>query len=137
MVREYNLRWIQDGVYSLRCKLIVYWSFIYIYTELSFEQISGKTPERKDLFPTSSSRTIDPCISILDDIFAVAKDEYLIAVNPKTIFQDFHVPVSAGSVSKDDLKVKQEAEHKKMFKSLAWTHPLQTLSKYFHCQKMM
>lgn len=45
-------------------------------------KLSGTTPVRHDLFPTGS-RAHEPCIVQINDYFAVAKDEVLIAVQPK------------------------------------------------------
>ena len=92
--------------------------------------MSDDTPKKCDLFPTSSSRTVDPCMTLINNSFAVAKDEYLIAVDPKMrSLQDQQpapvVPQSAAStVDVDD-------ESKKSFKSLAWSHPIQVLGDSF------
>lgn len=84
-------------------------------------QISGENPKKQDLFPTSSSRTIDPCISLIDNYFAVAKDEYLIAVDPKS--KSPHEPKTAVV----EAAIKGEKETRKTFKSFAWSQPVQVL----------
>lgn len=44
--------------------------------------MSDEKRKKTDLFPTSSSRTIDPCITLIDNekYFGVVKDEYLITI---------------------------------------------------------
>lgn len=81
-------------------------------------QMSGETPKKLDLFPTSSSRTIDPCIAMIDGCFAVAKDEYLFAVDPKN--KSLQEPSSSMPNFID-------TSESTKFKALEWTHPLQML----------
>lgn len=82
-------------------------------------QMSGDTPKKLDLFPTSSSRTIDPCIAMIDGCFAVAKDEYLFAVDPKN--KSLQEPSSSSMANFPDTSESTK------FKALEWTHPLQML----------
>lgn len=82
--------------------------------------MSGETPKKLDLFPTSSSRTIDPCIAMIDGCFAVVKDEYLFAVDPKNkSLQD--------DPSSSLANFPNESNESTKFKALEWTHPLQVL----------
>ncbi len=80
--------------------------------------MSGEIPQKLDLFPTSSSRTIDPCIALIDGCFAVAKDEYLFAVDPK------NKSLQEPSTSLANFPTNTESTK---FKALEWTHPLQVL----------
>lgn len=82
--------------------------------------MSGESPKKLDLFPTSSSRTIDPCIALIDGCFAVAKDEFLFAVDPKS--KSLEEP----STSLTNFPSNTEATK---FKALEWSHPLQVLGK--------
>lgn len=81
-------------------------------------QMSTDIPQKLDLFPTSSSRTIDPCIAMIDGCFAVAKDEYLFAVDPK------NKSLQEPSTSLANFPTNTESTK---FKALEWTHPLQVL----------
>lgn len=93
------------------------------------QQISEEKPRKIDLFPTSSSKTIDPCVTIINECFALVKDEFLVAVDPKSsTLSDINTnnklllqELTAGP-SKDSTN--------KRFKSFAWSHPLQALGKY-------
>lgn len=83
--------------------------------------MSGETPQKLDLFPTSSSRTIDPCIALIDGYFAVAKDEYLFAVDPKNkSLQEPSTSLSYFPANTESTK----------FKALEWTNPLQVLGEW-------
>lgn len=77
--------------------------------------MSSDVPQKLDLFPTSSSRTIDPCIAMIDGCFAVAKDEYLFAVDPKN--KSLQEPSTSFPTNTESAK----------FKALEWTHPLQVI----------
>ncbi|XP_070501582.1 vam6/Vps39-like protein [Chironomus tepperi] len=66
---------------------VVSWSGNYICigykTEYILFDISDEKRRKQDLFPTtSSSRSIDPCVSLIDNekFFAVVKDEHLITI---------------------------------------------------------
>lgn len=85
-------------------------------------QISGERPRKVDLFPTSSSKTIDPCITIINDCFAVVKDEFLIAVDPKS-------STLSDSAVNEKLLMDPMGGNKssKRFKSFAWTQPVISL----------
>lgn len=81
------------------------------------------------MFPTSSSKTIDPCIAIINEFFAVVKDEYLIAVDPKSsILPDS--TASGGKILKDQVTLPQDNTNKP-FKSFAWSHPITQLGMCF------
>ena len=60
-------------------------------TEYVLFDISNEKSRKKDLFPTtsSSSRSIDPCMTLIDNekFFAVVKDEHLITI-PTTASED-------------------------------------------------
>lgn len=86
-------------------------------------QISGERPRKVDLFPTSSSKTIDPCITIINDCFAVVKDEFLIAVDPKSS------TLSDSAANEKLLMMDPMGNNKssKRFKSFAWTQPVISL----------
>lgn len=86
-------------------------------------QISSERPRKIDLFPTSSSRTIDPCIAIINDLFAVVKDEFLIAVDPKSSI----LPETSASSGKIQVALPETTS--KTFKSFAWSHPVTQLGK--------
>lgn len=58
---------------------------------------------------------------MIDNYFAVAKDEYLIAVDPKS--KSPHEPKTAVV----EAAVKGEKETRKTFKSFAWSQPVQVL----------
>lgn len=75
-------------------------------------------PKKIELFPCSS-KTIDPCIAIINGLFAVVKDEYLIAVDPKS-------SGSSGKIFKDQATTPQDNESK-TFKSFSWTQPISQL----------
>lgn len=78
-----------------------------------------------DLFPTSSARSIDPCITIINNVgFAVAKDDYVIVVDPliATADEKDYVVIQGSS------QMKSTAEDSKLsFRSIAWSSPLQTM----------
>lgn len=81
-----------------------------------------------DLFPTSSSKTIDPCITIINDYFAVVKDEFVIAVESKA-------PVPTDATGNPKITKEQvvaaavQDDGNKPFKSLAWSSPIHQLGK--------
>lgn len=81
-----------------------------------------------DLFPTSSSKTIDPCITVINDYFAVVKDEFVIAVETKA-------PTQTDETGNPKITKEQAVaaavlnDGKKPFKSLAWSSPIHQLGK--------
>lgn len=96
---------------------------------LLFLQISSEKPKKIELFPTSSSKTIDPCIAVINDLFAVVKDEFLIAVDPKnSILPDSGA--SSGKIFKDQGALAQDNANK-TFKSFAWSQPISQLGETF------
>lgn len=90
---------------------------------------SGK-PKKIDLFPTSSSRTIEPCIDLIDNdkYFGLVKDEYLITVSTVTPTENDKMTgmlkvrqestVSSSSMSGLDPKNSKTP-------TIAWSEPLQ------------
>lgn len=100
---------------------------IYKSKFLFFFQISSEKPRKIELFPTSSSKTIDPCITIINEFFAVVKDEFLIAVDPKSSILPESV-VSGGKLLKDQVTLSQDTN--KPFKSFAWSLPVNQLGKF-------
>ncbi|XP_058451128.1 vam6/Vps39-like protein [Malaya genurostris] len=93
-------------------------------TEYVMYDISEDQPKKIDLFPTSSSKSIEPCISLIKDgVFAVAKDEYLVTVYTekyKTEGKD-----SSGAVKPDaSLLTTKDARN---LKSLIWSEPFHGL----------
>lgn len=104
-------------------------SFIELPLNLNWNifQISSEKPRKIELFPTSSSKTIDPCIAIINEYFAVVKDEFLIAVDPKSsILPDSSA--SSGRVLKDQVTLPQDNTNKP-FKSFAWSNPINQLGR--------
>ncbi|XP_059611031.1 vam6/Vps39-like protein [Phlebotomus argentipes] len=94
-------------------------------TEYVLYTLTDKDPDKRDLFPTSSSRTVDPCVTIIDgDRFALAKDEFIIPVDPQNlILQEMNK--TKGSVRAEDFAGGEETP--KVIKSIAWTSPVQAL----------
>lgn len=87
-------------------------------TEYVLYDISTSIPQKRDLFPISSSRTMDPCISNLsENIFGVAKDEFLISV---------YASLEHELSSEQQYKTMAESSEKK-FGTLQWSEPLQQL----------
>lgn len=85
-------------------------------TEYVLYNISGKKTE---LFPTSSSRNVDPCITIIsNELFSVAKDEFLISVDPKKS--------EAKAKGTEDFLTSKDVSSKK-FKSLQLSQPPQVV----------
>ncbi|XP_001853245.2 vam6/Vps39-like protein [Culex quinquefasciatus] len=94
-------------------------------TEYVMYDISGEQPKKIDLFPTSSSKSIEPCISLIeDDIFAVAKDEYLVTVYTEKYKTDGKEN-NTGLVKPDaSLLTTKDTRN---LKSLIWSEPFQGL----------
>ncbi|XP_053659003.1 vam6/Vps39-like protein [Anopheles marshallii] len=102
-------------------------------TEYVLYDMSAAQPRKVDLFPTSSSKTIEPCITLIEDsVFAVVKDEFLITIyTEKYRLDDRDGPNSmSGSVKPTEaLAVKSEADKRSMnLKSLIWSEPFQCLA---------
>lgn len=76
-------------------------------------------------------------MTFINGCYAVAKDEYLIAVDPKSKFQD--LPPTSGSVkvAGDGLMATGQDTENVTFKSLAWSQNIQVLgegvSKPYEC----
>uniref|UniRef100_A0A8W7PS59 CNH domain-containing protein n=1 Tax=Anopheles coluzzii TaxID=1518534 RepID=A0A8W7PS59_ANOCL len=101
-------------------------------TEYVLYDMSAAQPRKVDLFPTSSSKTIEPCITLIEDsVFAVVKDEFLITIyTEKYRADDREGPNSmSGSVKPVEAKaVKADAAKRTMnLKSLIWSEPFQCL----------
>uniref|UniRef100_A0A182JZ75 CNH domain-containing protein n=1 Tax=Anopheles christyi TaxID=43041 RepID=A0A182JZ75_9DIPT len=101
-------------------------------TEYVLYDMSAAQPRKVDLFPTSSSKTIEPCITLIEDsVFAVVKDEFLITIyTEKYRSDDREGPNSmSGSVKPVEAKaVKADAAKRTMnLKSLIWSEPFQCL----------
>lgn len=93
-------------------------------TEYVIYDISGE-PRKIDLFPTSSSKSIEPCISLIEDgVFAVAKDEYLVTVYTEKYTNDGKDKVS--SMTKPDASLLTTKDTRNL-KSLSWSEPFQGL----------
>ncbi|GAB0088727.1 Vacuolar sorting protein 39/Transforming growth factor beta receptor-associated domain 1 [Sergentomyia squamirostris] len=95
-------------------------------TEYVLYTLTDKEPEKRDLFPTSSSRTVDPCITVIDnDRFGLAKDEFIIPVeSPNPSQQELNK--IKGSARPEDFTGAQDGSSK-VIKSIAWTSPVQAL----------
>ncbi|XP_055309525.1 vam6/Vps39-like protein [Sitodiplosis mosellana] len=94
-------------------------------TDYIVYDISSERPRKTELFPTSSSKTIDPCITVINELFAVVKDEFLIAVDPKSsVLQE--TCATSGKISKEQATLPQDQTNKS-FKSFAWSHPISQL----------
>lgn len=98
---------------------------IFPFFWIFFFQISSEIPRKTELFPTSSSKTIDPCIAIINEMFAVVKDEFLIAVDPKSSILP-ESSMSSGKLLKNQVI---QSDANKPFKSFAWSHPINQLGK--------
>lgn len=82
-----------------------------------------ENPKKRDLFPISSSRTMEPCISILsENVFGIAKDEFLISIYPQV---DQELPTE-GQYNPELDEASAEAADKR-FGTLQWSEPLQQL----------
>lgn len=136
--RKLHLCGIQDRVRHVRCKYTSLKSCD-IKTKFFNFQLLDEKRRKIDLFPTSSSRTIDPCIAQIDEkYFGVIKDEYLITIG------------SSGETEKDLKNLKSKGEmvgvgsssgnlasmvnatsvldfKNKAYPTLAWKEPLQML----------
>lgn len=84
--------------------------------------ISSAIPQKNELFPISSSRNMDPCISILsENIFGVAKDEFMISV---------YVPLKQDVPTEGQFTEKMAQGGSltdKKFGNLLWSEPLHQL----------
>ncbi|XP_055308436.1 vam6/Vps39-like protein [Sitodiplosis mosellana] len=94
-------------------------------TDYIVYDISSERPRKTELFPTSSSKTIDPCITVINELFAVVKDEFLIAVDPKSSVLP-ETCATSGKISKEQATLPQDQTNKS-FKSFAWSHPISQL----------
>lgn len=94
-------------------------------------KISDGIPKKRDLFPTGSSRAINPCITIINNCFAVLKDEYLIAVDPKcnSIQDGVQIPASGSAIPIKPINTPSDNITHKSFKSLAWSQNIQALGR--------
>lgn len=93
-------------------------------TRINF-QLSGEQPRKIDLFPTSSSKSIEPCISLIEDgVFAVAKDEYLVTVYTEKYTKDGK-DKGTGLVKADASML--TTKDTRNLKSLSWSEPFQGL----------
>ncbi|XP_035892749.1 vam6/Vps39-like protein [Anopheles stephensi] len=104
-------------------------------TEYVLYDMSASQPRKVDLFPTSSSKTIEPCITLIEDsVFAVVKDEFLITIyTEKYRVDDRDGPGNSmsGSVKPAEAlaSVKADAAKRTMnLKSLIWSEPFQCLA---------
>lgn len=87
-------------------------------TEYVLYDISTPIPTKRDLFPISSSRTMEPCISkFREDVFGIAKDEFLISI---------YAPVNQ-ELPTDQLYNTMAEDTEKKFGTLQWSEPLQQL----------
>lgn len=68
-------------------------------------------------------------MALINNCFAVAKDEFLIAVDPKSKLQEL-VPKSGSTVA-GTVATAAVADPAKSFKSLAWSQNIQVLGKSF------
>lgn len=84
-------------------------------------QISDEKRKKTDLFPTSSSRTIDPCMTLIDNdkYFGVVKDEYLITIPSSDEVKNTKMKPDIGSVL--------DPKANKAFPTIAWSEPPQML----------
>lgn len=83
--------------------------------------IRSSVPKKRELFPISSSRNMDPCISILsENVFGVAKDEFMISV---------YVPLDQELPTEGQFKpnVQEASTSDRKFGTLQWTEPLHQL----------
>ncbi|XP_055613436.1 vam6/Vps39-like protein [Uranotaenia lowii] len=101
------------------------WICVGFKTEYVIYDISGEQPKKIDLFPTSSSKSIEPCISLIEDgVFAVAKDEYLVTVYTEKYKTDGKEN-SSGLVKPDASML--TTKDTRNLKSLIWSEPFQGL----------
>lgn len=84
-------------------------------------------PKKYDLCLTSSSRVMDPCICLIgNNIFGVAKDEYLIAIDPK-VYTEKDKKQDLQKKAFDKMPVLGNVESRKSLKPLTWSQPLLAL----------
>ncbi|XP_055540397.1 vam6/Vps39-like protein [Wyeomyia smithii] len=94
-------------------------------TEYVIYDISGEQSKKIDLFPTSSSKSIEPCISLIEDgVFAVAKDEYLVTVYTEKYTNEGKE--SGSGLVKPDASLLTTKDTRNL-KSLTWSEPFQAL----------
>ncbi|XP_035774752.1 vam6/Vps39-like protein isoform X2 [Anopheles albimanus] len=102
-------------------------------TEYVLFDINGDQPRKIDLFPTSSSKSIEPCITLIEDnVFAVVKDELLITICTEKYQQDEREGTNmSGSVKPPDLAANTAAalgdKRTMNLKALNWSEPFQSL----------
>ena len=85
-------------------------------------QISDEKRKKTDLFPTSSSRTIDPCMTLIDNekFFGVIKDEYLITIPASDEVKNDKMKPDSGTSILDP-------KTNKSFPTIVWSEPPQML----------
>ncbi|XP_058058938.1 vam6/Vps39-like protein [Anopheles bellator] len=100
-------------------------------TEYALYDISGDMPRKIDLFPTSSSKSIEPCITLIEDsVFAVVKDELLITIYTEKYKLDEREGTNmSGSVKPPEVANAVALGDKRTMnlKSLNWSEPFQCL----------
>lgn len=71
-------------------------------------------------------------MTIINNCFAVSKDEYLIAVDPKSksIQDEAQIPTAGSAVPIAETKDSQDNMTPKTFKSLAWSQNIQVLGSW-------
>lgn len=123
-----SLAWLQNSILvGFKTEYVLYdvskpfnYKNIRLSNFVKYFKLAGK---KRELFPTSSSRTIDPCMTkIGNDLFAVAKDDTLI-------------PVSLTQTEEFDKKAdnsKNTKSIKPVFKSFTWSQPLQMLGLFIY-----
>lgn len=93
-------------------------------TDYVLYDIRASAPLKRDLFPISSSRNMDPCVSILsENVFGVAKDEFLISIY---VPLDQELPPTEGQYKPEPSEAMSSASDKK-FGTLQWSEPLLAL----------
>lgn len=85
-------------------------------------KISDEKRKKTDLFPTSSSRTIDPCMTLIDHekFFGVVKDEYLITIPSSEEVKNEKLRIDSGTSVLDP-------KSNKSFPTIVWSEPPQML----------
>ncbi|CRK91919.1 CLUMA_CG005538, isoform A [Clunio marinus] len=92
-------------------------------TEYVLFDISNEKRKKTDLFPTSSSRTIDPCMTLIDNekYFGVVKDEYLITI------PSYSEDVKSSKMKPDSGISVLDPKTNKACPTVAWSEPPQML----------